>query len=99
MVESKSQPTDSISTMTRAELEALIATIVQAKLQQQDSYEMQIQQIKQKLAQPYDTTAPSLLRIAQDLAAQVPSEDWAKIPKDASQRYKDYLYGNFQNPA
>ncbi|MBF2047063.1 MAG: hypothetical protein EDM05_006965 [Leptolyngbya sp. IPPAS B-1204] len=97
MVESKSQPTDSISTMTRAELEALIAAIVQDKLQQQNSYEMQIQQIKQKLAQPYDTTAPSFLEIIRKHAQQVPDEEWAKVPKDASIRYKEYLYGKAWN--
>ncbi|WNZ26249.1 hypothetical protein HJG54_27800 [Leptolyngbya sp. NK1-12] len=93
MVESKSQPTDSISTMTRAELETLIAAIVQNKLQQQNSYEMQIQQIKQKLAQPYDTTARSFREIVRENMAKVPAHEWEKVPKDASQRLDAYLYG------
>ena len=84
--------------MNRAELEALITQIVQKLLpQEQTSYDVQIQRIKQKLAQPYDTTAPSFLGIIKNLAQQVPDEEWAKVPRDASMRYKEYLYGEAWN--
>ena len=64
--------------------ESLVAQIVQKTLQQkQSSWDAQIQQVKQKLAEPYDTTARSLADVAIDLAAQVPQEDWAKVPTDA----------------
>jgi hypothetical protein len=87
---------DSVGNLTIAELEALVTRIVNDKLQQSrspESYEEMIQRIKQKIAEPYDTTAPSFLDIVQALAAQVPDEEWAKIPQDASKRYREYLYG------
>ena len=86
------KPNDSISSLTVADLESLVAQIVQKTLQQkQSSWDAQIQQVKQKLAEPYDTTARSLADVAIDLAAQAPEEDWAKVPTDASMRYKQYL--------
>ena len=94
MKPSELQPNDSISSLTVADLESLVVQMVQKTLQQeQSSWDAQIQQVKQKLAEPYDTTARSLADVAIDLAAQVPEEDWAKVPTDASIRYKEYLYG------
>ena len=87
---------DLVGNLTMAELEALVIRVVNDRLQQQrspESHEEMIQRIKRKIAEPYDTTAPSLATIAQELAAQVPEEEWAKLPIDASKRYKEYLYG------
>jgi type I restriction enzyme, S subunit len=88
------KPTDLVSNLTVAELESLVANIVENKLQHQsEPYEAMLERIKKKLAKPYDPTAPSLGDIALELAAQVPDEEWGKLPKDAAKRYKDYLYG------
>ncbi len=54
--------------------------------------EAQIQKIKEQLARPYDKTAPSFADIALEIASQVSDEEWAKVPTDASIRYRDYLY-------
>jgi hypothetical protein len=32
--------------------------------------------------------------VAQQLAAQVPEEEWAKLPTDMSINYRHYLYGH-----
>ena len=88
MKPSELQPNDSISSLTVADLESLVVQMVQKTLQQkQSSWDAQIQQVKQKLAEPYDTTARSLADIAIELAAQVPQEDWAKVPTDALNRF------------
>lgn len=98
MVESKSPATEPISNMNRAELEALITQIVQKLLPQaQTSYDAQIQRIKQKLAQPYDTTARSFREIVRENMAKVPAQEWAKVPVDASQQIDAYLYGSYDN--
>lgn len=91
-----------MSTLTVGELEALITRIVQTALQPQgaqngSSDDAQMEKVHQELAKPFDPTAPSLADIALEIAARVPEEEWAKIPKDASKRYKEYLYGTVQN--
>lgn len=88
------KPDDSINNLTVADLEFLISRIVQQQMQPEPTtWEAQIQKIKEQLARPYDKTARSLADIALELASQVPDEDWAEVPTDASIRYRDYLYG------
>ncbi|UBF25268.1 hypothetical protein K9N68_27210 [Kovacikia minuta CCNUW1] len=92
------KPDDSISSLTFAELETLITHIVRKAIQQKQSpYEAEMERIRQELKKPYDPTAPSLADIALELAAKVPEEEWARVPKDASKRYKEYLYGRPQS--
>ena len=37
-------------------------------------------------------------QVIQDLAAQVPAEEWAKVPKDLSANLDHYLYGSPKKP-
>lgn len=42
----------------------------------------------------YDPNAKPIWEIAEELAADVPDEEWGKIPSDLSINYKHYLYGS-----
>jgi len=42
----------------------------------------------------YDYSARPLWEIAQELASQIPPEEWEKVPTDASINLDHYLYGD-----
>ena len=49
---------------------------------------------KQNHGEPaYDYSARPLWEIAQELASQIPPEEWEKVPADASINLDHYLYG------
>ncbi len=37
---------------------------------------------------------PPFLQFVEDISAQVPTEEWAKLPSDLSQNLDHYLYGS-----
>ena len=39
-----------------------------------------------------------MMRMAQELARQVPQEEWDKVPKDLLDNLDHYLYGVPKNP-
>ncbi len=48
-----------------------------------------------KSEQPVEVQVP-FWKIVVDLGAQIPDEEWAKIPNDASVNLDRYLYGPFE---
>lgn len=44
------------------------------------------------VASQNDTQRP-IWEVVAEIGAQIPDEDWAKIPNDGSINYKHYLYG------
>ncbi len=42
---------------------------------------------------PFDPTAKPLWQIAEEIAKEIPDEEWAKLPTDLSANLKHYLYG------
>ncbi len=43
--------------------------------------------------EPYDETAKPIWKVAEEIAAAVPDEEWQKLPTDLARNYKHYLYG------
>lgn len=43
--------------------------------------------------EPYDATARPIEDIISELAAEVPQEEWARVPKDLAENLDHYLYG------
>ena len=41
----------------------------------------------------HDPTARPIWEIAQEIGAQVPDEEWSKVPTDLSKNFDHYLYG------
>lgn len=41
----------------------------------------------------YDSTARPLWELVVEIGAQVPEEEWAKVPSDLSKNVDHYLYG------
>ena len=41
----------------------------------------------------YDSTARPLWELVVEIGAQVPDEEWAKVPSDLSKNVAHYLYG------
>lgn len=41
----------------------------------------------------YDPTACPIWELAAEIGAQVPNEEWAKVPSDLSKNLDHYLYG------
>ena len=41
---------------------------------------------------------PSFLQFIEDISAQVPPEEWEKLPKDLSKNLDHYLYGAPKDP-
>jgi len=41
-----------------------------------------------------DAARKPIWEIAAELGAQIPDEEWAKVPHDGSINYKHYLYGH-----
>lgn len=46
-----------------------------------------------ELAIPPNQTKRPIWEIVAEIGAQIPDEEWAKVPSDASINYKHYLYG------
>lgn len=42
---------------------------------------------------PFDPTAKPIWQIAEEIAAQVPPEEWEKVPRDGAENLHHYLYG------
>jgi hypothetical protein len=42
----------------------------------------------------YDTTVPPIWEIATQIGAEIPREEWAKVPGDLSKNVDHYLYGS-----
>jgi GTP-dependent phosphoenolpyruvate carboxykinase len=42
----------------------------------------------------YDTTVPPVWEIATQIGAEIPQEEWAKVPSDLSKNVDHYLYGS-----
>jgi len=42
---------------------------------------------------PFDPTAKPIWQIAEETAAQVPPEEWEKVPRDGAENLHHYLYG------
>ena len=42
----------------------------------------------------YDATVPPIWEIAAQIGAEVPQEEWAKVPGDLSKNVDHYLYGS-----
>jgi membrane protease subunit (stomatin/prohibitin family) len=89
------QPNDDlVSTMTKVELKALIAETMRDVIQQENSRSSLKTQIEKIKSLKYDSDAKPFWQIAAELSARVPEEEWAKLPKDASTRVDEYLYGS-----
>ncbi|MBD1842870.1 hypothetical protein H6F89_05475 [Cyanobacteria bacterium FACHB-63] len=43
------------------------------------------------------TSLPSFLQFIEEISAQVPKEEWEKLPKDLSKNVDHYLYGAPKN--
>lgn len=43
---------------------------------------------------PHRSTLPSFLQFAEDVSAQIPKEEWEKLPTDLSKNVDYYLYGS-----
>lgn len=41
----------------------------------------------------FDVAAKPIWQVAEELASQIPDEEWAKVPHDGSAGYKERLYG------
>lgn len=48
------------------------------------------------VASQNDTQRP-IWEVVAEIGAQIPDEQWAKIPNDGSINYKHYLYGTFKD--
>lgn len=46
-----------------------------------------------KLEEKKDSSPPPIWKVIVELGEQIPDEEWAKVPPDASMNYKQYLYG------
>ena len=42
---------------------------------------------------PFDERARPIGKVLQEIAAKVPPEEWASLPKDLSDRIDHYVYG------
>lgn len=42
---------------------------------------------------PLSTTKRPIWEVVAEIGSQIPDEEWAKLPSDASINYKHYLYG------
>ena len=94
-------PNKSVASLTIAELEAFIKEIIQksdvasATLRERTEESSIIpSHIMLEADAPFDETAVPLSEIVAALAAEVPDEIWATVPKDASEQVDRYLYGN-----
>ncbi len=89
-----------ISTLTVAELETLITNIVQKVLSQPNNQPEEDEQAQTTIEAKeftYDTTVRPFSEIIFELASQIPEEELAKIPRDASYKLDEYLYGIAQD--
>jgi hypothetical protein len=48
---------------------------------------------------PQNATKRPIWEIVAEIGAQIPDEEWATVPTDASINYKHYLYGQLQKKA
>lgn len=80
-------PNTPLSALTFGDLETLVAQLVQRELQQDNH-----QQSWQLPQLTYTETAQPFWEIMTELAAEVPAQDWAEVPTDASERLNAYLY-------
>lgn len=46
-----------------------------------------------ELPTPSNTTKRPIWEVVAEIGSQIPNEEWAKVPTDASINYKYYFYG------
>ncbi|MBW4694086.1 MAG: hypothetical protein KME27_20265 [Lyngbya sp. HA4199-MV5] len=49
---------------------------------------------EQTNSSPQTPSLPSFLQFVEEISAQVPREEWAKLPSDLSKNVDHYLYGS-----
>jgi hypothetical protein len=49
--------------------------------------------VKSTREKPYNATAKPIWEIAKEIGAQIPAEEWARVPTDLARNLDHYLYG------
>jgi hypothetical protein len=54
----------------------------------------EVEELTRELAEvPYDPNARPIEEVLMEIAAQVPDEEWAKLPPDLADQHDHYIYG------
>lgn len=83
-----------------ANLEQLILEKIQAlpDEKQQEVLALVDEMLKENHERPAENTRP-IWEIIAELSAQIPFEEWEKLPSDGAEQHDHYLYGTPKRPS
>jgi hypothetical protein len=74
--------------------EELIQQIEHLSETELEAVRQSIDSVTRRKEPQYDTTITPVWEIAAQIGAEVPEEEWAKVPGDLSKNVDHYLYGS-----
>lgn len=94
MEKSKLDSNCSLASLTVADLEAIVESIVDRKINQDKNYLQHTAPANNEDISkiPFDTTTRPFTEIITEISNEISAEEWAILPKDASENFNNYLY-------